>query len=516
MKTNLLRRRTTLRLKSRLSITLLDAMADPQLFGPWFRDRSTWRVWRAVIAALFALPMTRHQHVLFTELTGRTKPPTRPVREAWIVAGRRGGKSFIAALVGVFLAAFVDYRRFLSPGEKGVVMILAADRRQARTIMRYATALLQGVPMLARLIERSGMESIDLTNQIVIEIHTASFRSVRGYTVVAALLDEVAYWRSEESANPDAEILAAIRPAMSTIPNALLLGISSPYSRRGVLWDSYEQHFGQERDPVLVFKGSTQQFNPSVPESVIAAAYADDPSAASAEYGGEFRSDIESFLQSEWISGATPEGVYELPARSGTSYIAYADPSGGSQDSFALGIAHSEDGRVVLDVARAWRAPFDPLAVVEEASEVLKTYGLQRVMGDRYAAEFVVSAFRECGVYYEPSQRTTSDTFLECLPLFATGALRLLDNRTLLNELRQLERRTGQTKDIVSHPPRGHDDIACAACGALLLAVQCKPADMGDAEVVSSAEVREQRDSHLVGDLGFADIGGTDDSPWNL
>jgi hypothetical protein len=56
--------------------------------------------------------------------------------------------------------------------------------------------------------------------------------AVRGRTVAAALLDEVAFWRSEESANPDAEVLAALRPSMLTIPNSPLLAISTPYSRR--------------------------------------------------------------------------------------------------------------------------------------------------------------------------------------------------------------------------------------------------------------------------------------------
>jgi hypothetical protein len=32
---------------------------------------------------------------------------------------------------------------------------------------------------------------------------------IRGYTVVAAILDEVAFWRSGESANPDTEIIDA-------------------------------------------------------------------------------------------------------------------------------------------------------------------------------------------------------------------------------------------------------------------------------------------------------------------
>jgi hypothetical protein len=69
------------------------------------------------------------------------------------------------------------------------------------------------------------------------EISTANFRTVRGYTIVGALFDELAFWRSDESANPDTEILAAIRPAMSTIPGAILLCASSPYRQAGALYD---------------------------------------------------------------------------------------------------------------------------------------------------------------------------------------------------------------------------------------------------------------------------------------
>jgi len=34
----------------------------------------------------------------------------------------------------------------------------------------------------------------------VIEIHTPSFRSTRGYTIIAALLDEVAFWPTTDDA----------------------------------------------------------------------------------------------------------------------------------------------------------------------------------------------------------------------------------------------------------------------------------------------------------------------------
>ena len=118
----------------------------------------------------------------------------------------------------------------------GTVMIIAADRRQARVIMRYCLGLLQAVPMLAKLIEAQSRETIELRNRIVIEIQTASFRTTRGYTIVTALCGELAYWQSDEtSAEPDVEVINALRPGMSTIPDAVLLCASSPYARRGAL-----------------------------------------------------------------------------------------------------------------------------------------------------------------------------------------------------------------------------------------------------------------------------------------
>jgi hypothetical protein len=65
--------------------------------------------------------------------TGRQRPPEASAREAWVVVGRRGGKSRVAALVAVWLACFNDYRAMLAPGEPGTLMVIAADRRQARS-----------------------------------------------------------------------------------------------------------------------------------------------------------------------------------------------------------------------------------------------------------------------------------------------------------------------------------------------------------------------------------------------
>ena len=162
------------------AVTILDAMADENLFAPWFRDPGTWAAWRAFLAALFGLPMSVDMAELYRRCTGRSEPPTVPQTEASLVVGRRGGKSFILAMISVYLSTCRDWRQYLAPGERGTVMVIATDRRQARVIFRYIVALIEGVPMLAALIERATNETIDLAGYIPIEVHTARFRTIRG------------------------------------------------------------------------------------------------------------------------------------------------------------------------------------------------------------------------------------------------------------------------------------------------------------------------------------------------
>jgi hypothetical protein len=172
-------------------MNIIQAINDPNVFGPAFRNRDTWAAWFAFLAALFGLPMTPDQELIYTQCTERKEAGTGPVSEAWLVVGRRGGKSFILAVVAVFLAAFKDWRPYLGVGERGTITVIAADRSQARTIMRYVKGLLHLVPMLKQLIEAERVEGIDLSNRVTIEVHTASFRTTRGYTILASLMDEI-------------------------------------------------------------------------------------------------------------------------------------------------------------------------------------------------------------------------------------------------------------------------------------------------------------------------------------
>jgi hypothetical protein len=451
---------------------IIDAINDRKLFAPWLRNKGSWDNWKIFLSALFALPLTPQQLTTFTQCTGREVPPTTPSNEVWLCIGRRGGKSFILALIAVWLSCFFEYRQYLAPGERGTVVIIAADRKQARTIFRYIRGLLTGIPMLKRMIERQTADTFDLSNRVSIEIHVASFRSSRGYTIIAALCDEVAFWRNDESANPDKDILAALRPAMATIPNAMLLCASSPYARRGEMWNAYRRHFGKDSN-VLVWKAPTRVMNPSVPQRIIDAAYEDDAASANAEYGAEFRTDVETFISREVVDAAVILGRFELPRTDSAGYIAFVDPSGGSSDSMTLSIAHMEGDRAILDLARERKPPFSPESVVKEFSDAIKSYGIASVRGDRYGGQWPRERFAVHGVDYQVATAPKSDIYLSLLPLLNSGRVELLDHPRLTTQLCSLERRTARGgRDSVDHPPGAHDDVINAAAGAVVYASQ--------------------------------------------
>lgn len=444
-------------------MNIVDVMTDPALFGNQFSGRS-WASWRSLLAGFYGLPTDGKK---FKQLTAR-KAPKQALDELWLAVGRRGGKTQIAALLAVYEACFNDYTDKLSPGEVATVFVIAADRKQARSAMRYIRGLLQSNPMLEKMVIKDGEEIIELSNRTAIEIMTASHKSIRGYSVAAAICDEIAFW-SSDGANPDKEILSALRPSMATL-GGKLFALSSPYARKGVLWTAYRKHFGKESKRVLVAKAPTLVMNPTLPKRVVEEALQDDPSAAKAEYLAEFRTDVETFISQESIDAATVPGRRELPPLKDLSYFAFVDPSGGSKDAMTLAVAHKEGETIVVDAMRSRKPPFSPESVVDEFCEFLKTYRIRQVTGDRYAGEWPREQFQKRGVTYKTSDKVKNEIYRDLLPLINSKRVELPEDEQLGRELLGLERRTGRGgKDSIDHAPGSHDDLVNSVAGAIVM-----------------------------------------------
>jgi Terminase large subunit, T4likevirus-type, N-terminal len=216
--------------------------------------------------------------------------PTSVCNYLWLIIGRRGGKSFAMAIIAVFMACFRDWTAKLSPGERAVVLLVASDREQAKILIRYIKGIFES-QLLGNMVQNATADTIELRGRVTIEVVTRSYRSVRGRSVCVAILDELAFWRDDASANPDSEVLNAIRASMATFgDDSMVIAASSPYARRGVLWDAFKRFHGQDDPHNLVWQASTRTMNPSVSQAFIDAEYKRDPASAAAEYGAEFRS----------------------------------------------------------------------------------------------------------------------------------------------------------------------------------------------------------------------------------
>lgn len=448
------------------AISIDEALTDPELFQPWFPGE-TWDGWRAVLKAAYALPMTGDEVDFFRSVAERD-PPKRRVRELWCIVGRRGGKDSVASVIAAHSAALFDQGHLLRPGERALVMCLAVDRDQAKIVLNYSRSFFTDIDLLKGLVQRTTATGFELKNNVDVAVSTNSFRAVRGRPILCAILDETAFWRDETSANPDEETYKAIRPALASIPGSIIIGISSPYRKSGLLYKKFKEHYGRDGD-VLVIKAPTRTLNPLIDQSIIDEAMAEDPAAASAEWMAEFRSDIAGFAEVALIEAAVDYGVTVRPPRPGIRYRSGCDPSGGARDSFTAAIAHDEGNVAVLDCVIEIKAPFNPTSATEQIAETLKAYGLSETVGDKYAAEWVVDAFRKCGINYKHSDRDRSAIYLDALPLFTSGRVRLLDNKRLTNQFGSLERRTSTGgKDRVDHGPGGHDDVCNSAALALV------------------------------------------------
>jgi hypothetical protein len=449
-------------------VPIRKALSDPKLLGGILAGK-TWHAWRTLLIASMGEPLSDDERETFKLLTGRDREPGQRVEEAVFVVGRRGGKSRAMATLATYIAGLC--RHPLVRGEKGILLCVAPDQRQASIVLDYATAAFEQSPILEQLIAKRTSDALELTNGINLEVRSSSFRRLRGPTYIAVIADEAAFWYSDEfSANVDSEILNSIRPGLSTTGGPLIIA-SSPYARRGVLFELHKRHFGVDGDAILVAQGTSRDFNPSLPQSVVDRALERDHAAASAEYLARFRSDIETFVAYEVVQSCIGDHL-EMAPLAKHRYFGFVDPASGSgQDSFSLAVSRRDGERIVIDCIREARPPFSPEVVIEDFAKLLRAYRITSVTGDRYAGEFPREQFRKRSISYECNEKPKSDLFRDLLPLLNSGQILLPKSERLATQLCGLERRVQRSgKDSIDHAAGGHDDLANACAGAAALA----------------------------------------------
>jgi hypothetical protein len=452
-------------------VTMRKALASDKLLGKVMRGPS-WFSWRVLLIAAAGEALSEEERVEFKRLTGREREPGQMIKEFVGIFGRRGGKTFAVSVFLAWIAALCDHRAVLAPGETGVALLISRDQRVAKIVLNYLEGILSCSEQMKQLIINRTADTIELSNGISIEVRPANYRTLRGPTYVAIIADEVAMWfASVDFANPDVEILAAVRPGLMTTHGPLLL-VSSAYARRGVLYESYRRYFGPSGpDDILVAYGTSRDTNPSLSQAEIERELEKDPVRNRAEYLSEWRSDVEGFIPREIVEACVRD-FHELPPAPGVNYRCFVDAASGvpEGDSYAIVIAHKVGDRVVIDAIREVRPPFSAYEVIQTILVPLcKSYNIHTVRGDNYAGELAKEPVRRAGISYELAQKHKSELYVDpFLGMLNANKIDLPRNDRAVNQICSLERSVQRSgRDQITHPTHGHDDIANAIAGAV-------------------------------------------------
>jgi hypothetical protein len=416
---------------------------------------STWDPWRKILGRL-----------------------TKDIREAYFIVGRGGGKSRISAALATYFATQVPYKTV--PGERIYIGVIAPDRKLANIPLDYIRGLLKDVPAFEALIESETADSIRLTNNVTIEVVTASTSAPRGRSYALVILEEAAFFPDEKSSNPDVELLNAVEPALARVPGSLLVVISSPHLKRGILYDAWLENKEHPRPELLVVQAPTLELNPGFDQQAIARKYKKDQAAAAAEYGAEFRDDIEGIFSPQAVDAVTAKGIFERTLQYGMKNVrAFVDPATGSgtnADSFTLAIAATVDDVEMLLLVREFEPPFSPESTVTEIVELLQMYQLREVHGDRFSGQIIQEQFQKRGIVYNETSGNLnrSGIYLDFLTLVNSGGCSLLDIPKLRAQILGLERKVRTQMDLIDHKRGFHDDVANAAAGAVVVGRKAK------------------------------------------
>jgi len=451
--------------------TIIDALRDPRLLGglPAFSNLDSWTAWLTFLSALYGLPLSEEEQQRFCKHTGRTRyaPPEGGYHEAAVITGIQSGKSRIASTIAAYEGLVAQPQ---ADSTHLYAAVLAQDERGARrTIFSYAAAPFECSAALASRVVNRTTHTIQLDSGVVIAAYPCRPASVRGIRARVLVLDEFAHYIGSEATGTDKEMLRTARGRIATTGGRVVI-ISSPYGQSGALWDLHRAHHGKDDSTVLVWQATAPEMNPTLAPDYLEHMRTDDPEGYRSEVLGEFRAGITSLFDPEALEAVVVRGRRESAPAPGVNYLAFVDPSGGRADAFALAIGHQAGEHAVVDLVRAWQPPFNPSGVVAEATDILKSYRVHTVVGDRYAGEWPRESFRAHGISYELAEDDRSALYLRLLPRVNAGTVELPDLPALLRELRGLDRRRGPSgRDRVDHRRGSHDDQANAVAGLVVL-----------------------------------------------
>jgi hypothetical protein len=325
----------------------------------------------------------------YLDLFGGVAPPT--CRTVVWVCGRSSGKTTMGAAAVLWRGLTADLSA-LGAGEKAFGILIAPDKPLATQTLTLVSHWIESSPALTKLVESRTADSVTLRRPdgrlICISVFAASRggSAVRGKSVLAAALDEAAFFRTPGSAVVnDADIYNAIMPRLTK--GAFILLETTPWMQAGLVHALHKEQFGKSKT-ALVALAPTERMRTDDPDlqAMIQAERARDPGNAAREYDCEWLAvgSGNAFDLNALNASVVPETLRTA------GRIAIGGDIGLVRDMSAfVAVQEGPGGAINVLGVREMRprkgAPLSLTAVLREAQDFAREYGCNKIRVDHHS-----------------------------------------------------------------------------------------------------------------------------------
>lgn len=415
-----------------------------------------------------------------------------------LVVGRRGGKTTLSAMLAIYCAITTNWKPYLRKTPSAHVLILSHSRDFSDEVLDLIRTLIEESVVLTRLVDKRRKNTSSTMNlkvpwivegkieysRVQIKVGAASKKTTRGTAACAVLCDEIAYWNLDENAKEtDKDIMKAVRPNMKQFGRkALMIKLSSPGIKQGVLYEEYEKwNDGKLPKNYVVFKAPSWVWNTILPAEEFEIEWQLDEDGFDTEYRSNFVDSLSNFILPEFVDMAIIRGTkFRTPDKDGkTKYYAAIDAAFKS-DRFTFSVVGYDGIRVKQYVSKGWKgskkAPIRAGDVAKYVRTICKEFDIPWVAADQFAFQPLKEIFDTHNVVLE--EHTFNPTFKKKIyfnmkKLIHSQGIDLLDNLIQTKEIKELvveQTSTGTIK--IGHPAGGSDDFADSTAIAAYLAAQ--------------------------------------------
>lgn len=300
--------------------------------------------------------------------------PSKPIKELVVVAGRRSGKSLIAAcIIGYELYKLAKYedpaKHYGKPTQASIkILNVAPTDEQASLVFDAASTAIAHCPTLKNRLANKTQEYFALwtnedlkqgKNKASLSFLTGgcSSNGLRGHDAILICLDEMAFFLNNGGKMSGDEVYGALKPSILQFKgDGKTICISSPHAKYGKFYDLYNDGMQEKESTTLVFQMYTAMVNPdNITSDDLKLERRRNRNKFLAEYGAEFSDSVSAWVDDSDEFMLCVDPTFKKPHRGeyDTKYYAGLD-IGMKNDGTALSIVHEEDGEIVLDYANVW------------------------------------------------------------------------------------------------------------------------------------------------------------------